>query len=83
MYFLLAGVIDKFHYLKIGLAVVLLFVGVKMVIADWYKIPIGFSLAVIGGVLVMSVIASMIWPKPVESAALESTGDESSPSSDR
>jgi tellurite resistance protein TerC len=57
MYFLLAGVIDKFHYLKIGLAFVLLFVGVKMVIADWYKIPIGWSLGAIGGTLLLSVIA--------------------------
>ena len=63
MYFLLAGVLDQFHYLKIGLAVVLLFVGVKMVVVNWYKIPIGLSLGVIGGVLGLSVIASMIWPK--------------------
>ena len=68
MYFLLAGVIDKFHLLKFGLAVVLLFVGVKMVIVDWYKIPIGLSLGVIGGVLVTSVIASILWPKRAEDA---------------
>ncbi|MEA2462776.1 MAG: tellurite resistance protein TerC [Acidobacteriota bacterium] len=65
MYFLLAGVIDKFHYLKYGLAVVLLFVGVKMVIANWYHVPIGLSLGVIGGVLALSVIASLMWPKRV------------------
>jgi tellurite resistance protein TerC len=70
MYFLLAGVLDKFHYLKIGLAFVLLFVGLKMVIVDWYKIPIGLSLGVIGGVLGLSVIASMVWPKRVSSAPL-------------
>ena len=66
MYFLLAGVIDKFHYLKYGLAIVLLFVGIKMVIAEWYKVPIGVSLGVIAGVLTLSVIASVIWPKHVE-----------------
>jgi tellurite resistance protein TerC len=82
MYFLLAGVIDRFHLLKIGLAVVLLFVGVKMVIAEWLQIPIAVSLGVIGGVLAVSVIASLIWPKPVESAALERTGDEPSGSAD-
>jgi len=82
MYFLLAGVIDKFHFLKIGLAVVLLFVGVKMVIADFYKVPIGASLAIIAIILVSSVIASMIWPKRVSSAPLEGTGDESSGSAD-
>ena len=82
MYFLLARVIDKFHLLKIGLAIVLLFVGVKMVIAEWVKIPIGISLAFIGGVLAVSVLASIIWPKQLESAALEDSDDESSGSSD-
>ena len=66
MYFLLAGIIDKFHYLKYGLAVVLLFVGVKMVIAEWYHVPIGVSLGVIATVLTASVLASVIWPKHVE-----------------
>jgi tellurite resistance protein TerC len=66
MYFLLAGVIDKFHFLKYGLAVVLLFVGVKMIIAEWYKVSIGWSLGIIAGVLTFSVLASVIWPKPPE-----------------
>jgi tellurite resistance protein TerC len=66
MYFLLAGVIDKFHYLNIGLAVVLIFVGIKMIVAEWYKVPIGISLGVIAGVLGLSIAASMIWPKHVE-----------------
>ncbi|HVE71472.1 MAG TPA: TerC family protein [Thermoanaerobaculia bacterium] len=76
MYFLLAGVIEKFHLLKIGLAVVLLFVGVKMVIADWYKVPIGVSLGVIAAVLAASVAGSMLWPKRVSSAPLEDSRDE-------
>jgi tellurite resistance protein TerC len=63
MYFLLAGVIDKFHFLKYGLALVLLFVGVKMVIVEWYKVPIGVSLGVIAGILTIAVLASVIWPK--------------------
>ena len=66
MYFLLAGVIDKFHFLKYGLAVVLLFVGIKMVIAEWYHVPIGVSLGVIAGVLTVSSLASVIWPRHVE-----------------
>ena len=66
MYFLLVGVIDKFHYLKIGLALVLLFVGVKMVIAEWYKLHIAVSLGVIAALLLASVVASLIWPKHVE-----------------
>ena len=85
MYFLLAGVIDKFHYLKYGLALVLLFVGIKMVVADFYKVSIGMSLGVIAGLLTVAVLASVIWPKPpeielvdVESPPFESTDDESS-----
>ena len=59
LYFLLAGVIDKFYYLKLGLSVVLAFVGTKMVIVDIYKIPIGLSLGVIASILAISVIASL------------------------
>jgi tellurite resistance protein TerC len=60
LYFLLAGVVDKFHYLKLGLSAVLVFVGIKMVLADIYKIPIGLSLAVIASILTVSVIASIL-----------------------
>jgi tellurite resistance protein TerC len=66
MYFLLAGIIDKFHFLKYGLAIVLLFVGTKMIIEPWYHVPIGMSLGVIAGVLTISVVASIIWPRHVE-----------------
>jgi tellurite resistance protein TerC len=72
MYFLLAGVIDKFHFLKYGLALVLLFVGVKMIIAEWFKIPIVVSLGVIAFLLTGSVIASIMWPRPV---VVEAAGD--------
>ena len=71
MYFLLAGVIDKFHLLKVGLAFVLLFVGVKMVIVEWVKIPILISLIVIATILGGSIVASLLWPKRVSSAPLE------------
>jgi tellurite resistance protein TerC len=60
LYFLLAGVITQFHYLKAGLALVLAFVGSKMLIADIYKISIITSLAVvaalIGGAIVLSLL---------------------------
>jgi tellurite resistance protein TerC len=59
LYFLLAGVIDKFYYLKLGLSVVLAFVGTKMVIVDLYKIPIGLSLGVIASILVIAVLGSL------------------------
>jgi len=60
LYFLLAGVMDLFIYLRYGLGVVLGFVGVKMLLADIYKIPIGLSLAVVAGVLAISIVASLL-----------------------
>ena len=60
MFFLLAGVMDRFHYLKVGLALVLAFVGVKMLLVDVYKIPIGLSLGVIGFTLAGAVVASWL-----------------------
>lgn len=69
LYFLLAGVIHRFHYLKVGLAIVLVFVGAKMLAVDFYKIPIGVSLGVIGLVLASAVAASLLWPKAAEAHA--------------
>jgi tellurite resistance protein TerC len=63
LYFLLAEVIDRFHYLKLGLSVVLVFVGLKMLGADVYKVPVGVSLGVIAGVLGVAVAASWLWPR--------------------
>lgn len=59
LYFLLANVMDKFQYLKLGLAAVLSFVGVKMVIVDIYKMPVGLSLGIIASILAISIIASL------------------------
>jgi tellurite resistance protein TerC len=59
LYFLLANVMDKFRYLKFGLSAVLVFIGVKMVIVDFYKIPIGISLGVVAGILTISILASL------------------------
>ena len=63
LYFLLGDVIRRFHYLKVGLSVVLVFVGLKMLAADVYKVPIGVSLAVIALVLGVATIASWLWPR--------------------
>jgi tellurite resistance protein TerC len=60
LYFLLAGVLPKFVYLKMGLSFVLIFVGLKMLLMDVYKIPIATSLAVIAGILALSAIASLV-----------------------
>ena len=59
LYFLLASVVDKFHYLSTGLAFILVYVGIKMVIVDFYKIPTLFSLGVVFVVLTISIIASL------------------------
>ena len=69
MYFLLAGVIRRFHYLQLGLAVVLSFVGVKMLIAGWYTVPVGLSLGVIAAVLLAAGVASWLFPKAAEAHA--------------
>jgi len=60
LYFMLAGVMEMFIYLKVGLSVVLCFVGSKMMLVDVYKIPIGVSLSVIGATLLLSIIASWV-----------------------
>ena len=66
LYFLLADVIHRFHYLKVGLSVVLVFVGLKMLAVDIYKVPIGISLGVIALVLAASTAASWLWPRAPE-----------------
>lgn len=64
LYFALAGVMDKFHYLKIGLGVVLTFVGVKMILAHTaWKIDTLVSLGVIVAILAVSVVASLLRPR--------------------
>jgi tellurite resistance protein TerC len=62
LYFALAGVMGKFRYLKVGLSLVLVFVGAKMLLADLYKVPIGISLAVVAVLIGGSVLASLLRP---------------------
>jgi len=59
MYFLLKELADRFHLLHYGLAVILVFIGIKMLIIDFYKMPIGIALGVVGAVLITSVVASL------------------------
>lgn len=66
MFFLLVNIIDKFHYLKVGLAVLLAFIGLKMLAANYVDkigLTTGNSLLVILAILVVSVVASLIFPK--------------------
>ncbi len=62
LYFLLAGVIDRLRFLDEGLAVVLVFIGGKMVGERWLHIPVSVSLGVVGGVLLISLLASLLIP---------------------
>ena len=75
LYFLLANVMNKFQYLKFGLSAVLIFIGVKMVIVDFYKIPVGVSLAVVASILTISVLASLWKAKKSETDPELITGD--------
>jgi tellurite resistance protein TerC len=84
LYFLLSGVMDLFRFLKVGLGAVLIFVGIKMVISEWYHVPIGISLGVIvlliGGSVVLSVLIkekvdpSEVHPKVIEAGSRRDSG---------
>jgi len=64
LYFAVSGIMRLFAYLNYGLSLILVFVGIKMLIADWYKIPVSIALAVVGGILCISIALSlMIQPK--------------------
>jgi tellurite resistance protein TerC len=63
LYFLLAGLVDRFRYLRFGLAVVLVFVGIKLVLTDLYHISVGLSLVVIAIILTVAIIASLLRPR--------------------
>ena len=88
MYFLLAGIVHRFVYLKYGLAMVLVFVGAKMMLVDVYKIPVAASLAVVATLIGGAVVASLLRRSPsgphphvrepdhaVRSRGLETNGD--------
>ncbi len=62
LYFAIASIMHKFHYLKIGLSLILIFIGFKMLIIDLYKIPIVFSLSMIALILITSIIYSLAKP---------------------
>jgi tellurite resistance protein TerC len=66
LYFALAGMIDVFHLLHYGLSVILIFIGVKMLTSHYVRIPIGVALAVVAGVLLLSIVLSWLIPKKAE-----------------
>jgi tellurite resistance protein TerC len=63
LYFLLAKLVDRFIYLKTGISILLAFVGIKMIVVDYFRIPNGVSLAVIATILAITITASMIATK--------------------
>jgi tellurite resistance protein TerC len=65
LYFALAGAVSVFAYLHYGLAAVLAFVGTKMLIADFYKIPVSWALAIVAVLLLISVVVSVVAQKSV------------------
>ncbi len=65
LYFVVAGILHQLRFLRFGLAVVLVMVGLKMLVADVYKVPIGLSLGAIVLVIAGAAVASWLWPGPV------------------
>lgn len=68
LYFLLADMADRFHLLSYGLAIVLMFVGTKMLIVEYYKIPVFLSLGVVASILAIAAVASLMIPKKTDTA---------------
>ena len=64
LYFLLAGVLDYFHYLGIGLALVLMFIGAKMVAEPWFHVSVAISLGVVGGIILLAMQISALTCPP-------------------
>jgi tellurite resistance protein TerC len=69
LYFALAGMIEVFHFLHYGLAVILMFIGVKMLASYYVHIPIGVALGVVAGVLLISIVLSLVFPKKAKAVA--------------
>lgn len=63
LYFALAGMIEVFHLLHYGLSVILIFIGIKMLISGYVDIPIGVALGVVAGILLISIVASLLFPR--------------------
>lgn len=60
LFFAVSGLLRYLHYLKYGLSIILIFIGVKMLIAQWYKMPVQVALGTVAGILLVAVVASMI-----------------------
>jgi tellurite resistance protein TerC len=70
LYFVLAGILERFRYLRFGLAGVLLFVGGKMVLSGIVHVQIGLSLVVVAALLLVSIVVSVAWPAEMSPGSL-------------
>lgn len=75
LYFALAGVMQLFHYLKYALAIILGFIGVKMLVHDFYKIPIEISLGVVFALLALAIVGSILFPQKKDTAHIAAPAD--------
>ena len=73
LYFLLADMADRFHLLKYGLAIVLVFIGGKMLAVPWFHIPIQWSLSIVGCIILISVVLSLALSKKGDDLSGESS----------
>lgn len=73
LYFLLADMADRFHLLKYGLAIVLVFIGGKMLAVPWFHIPIQWSLSIVGSIILISVVLSLALSKKGDDLSGESS----------
>jgi len=64
LFFALARLLDLFHFLHYGLSLILVFVGTKMILSHWIELPIGVTLAVVGATILVSIVASLAFPRP-------------------
>lgn len=63
LFFLIQGLVQKLRFLKIGVSIILAFIGVKILIEYWYKVPVAISLSVLAGVLVITAVVSLVFPE--------------------
>jgi len=74
LYFALAGMMETFHLLHYGLSLILMFIGVKMIVSHYWKMPIGVALGVVAGVLLLSIVGSLLFPRKLRGGIEEREG---------
>jgi tellurite resistance protein TerC len=83
LFFLISGLVQKLRFLKLGVAIILAFIGVKILIESLYKIPVGVSLGVLAGILLTTTIASFAFPEKPEPLVVTAPEAEKRPADER